>query len=209
MSEVWPWLALAGLGMFHGVNPAMGWLFAVALGMQQRSRAVVLIALVPIAVGHAAAVAMVVFAVLALGMFIDERPIRIAAGAVLIAWAFRHWLFGAHHRVRFGMQIGMIGLAAWSLLMATAHGAGLMLVPVLIPLCLSATPAQELTMSGSLLIALTAVGVHTFAMLATTCLIAVVVYEYFGLAFLRRSWINLDLIWTAALLITGLVLIAI
>ena len=131
MSEVWPWLALAGLGVFHGVNPAMGWLFAVALGMQQRSHAVVVLALIPIAVGHAAAVAIVVFAVLALGILIDERAIRIAAGGVLIAWAFRQWLFGARHRVRFGMQVGMIGLAIWSLLMATAHGAGLMLVPVL------------------------------------------------------------------------------
>jgi hypothetical protein len=173
MTEVWPWFALAGLGMFHGVNPAMGWLFAVALGLHQRSRTVVLTALIPIAVGHAAAVAMVVFAVLALGMFIDERAIRIAAGGVLIAWAIHHWLFGARHRVRFGMQAGMIGLATWSLLMATAHGAGLMLVPVLIPLCLSATPAQELAASGSLLIALAAVGVHTLSMMATTGLVAV------------------------------------
>ena len=180
--------------MFHGINPAMGWLFAVALGLQQSSRAVVLIALVPISIGHAAAVALIT--VLALGMLIDERAIRIAAGGMLIAWAFRHWLFGAHHGVRFGTQVGMIGLAIWSLLMATAHGAGLMLVPVLIPLCLSASPAQELTTSDSLLIGLAAVGVHTFAMLATTCLVAVAVYEYFGLAFLRRGWINLDLIWT-------------
>ena len=142
-------------------------------------------------------------------MFIDERAIRIAAGGVLVAWAFHHWLFGARHRVRFGMQVGMIGLAVWSLLMATAHGAGLMLVPALIPLCLSATPAQELTASGSLLIALAAVGVHTLSMLATTCLVAVVVYECFGVAFLRRGWINLDLIWTMALLVTGLILVAI
>jgi hypothetical protein len=208
MTKVWPWFALAGLGMFHGVNPAMGWLFAVALGLHRRSRAVVLTALIPIAVGHAAAVAMVILAVIALGMITDERAIRIAAGGVLVAWAIYHWLFGARHRVRFGMQAGMIGLAIWSFLMATAHGAGLMLVPALIPLCLSATPAQELAASGSLLIALAAVGVHTLSMLATTCLVAVVVYEWFGVAFLRRGWINLDLIWTMALLVTGLILVA-
>jgi hypothetical protein len=208
MTKVWPWFALAGLGMFHGVNPAMGWLFAVALGLHQKSRTVVLTALIPIAVGHAAAVAMVIFAVLASGMFIDEGAIRIAAGGVLVAWAIYHWLFGVRHRVRFGMQAGMIGLAIWSFLMATAHGAGLMLVPALIPLCLSATPAQELAASGSLLIALAAVGVHTSSMLATTCLVAVVVYEWFGVAFLRRGWINLDLIWTMALLVTGLILVA-
>jgi hypothetical protein len=209
MTEVWPWFAVAGLGMFHGVNPAMGWLFAVALGLHRRSRAVVPIALVPIAVGHAAAVAMITFSVIALGMFIDEGTIRMAAGGVLIAWAIYHRLFAPRHRVRFGMQVGMIGLAVWSLLMATAHGAGLMLVPVLIPLCLSATPVQELTASGSLPIALAVVGVHTLSMLATTCLIAVVVYECFGVAFLRRGWINLDLIWTMALLMTGLILVAI
>jgi hypothetical protein len=195
--------------MFHGVNPAMGWLFAVALGLHQRSRAVVLIALIPIAVGHAAAVAMVIFAVVALAMFTDEQAIRMAAGGVLIAWAIYHRLFAPRHRVRFGMQVGMIGLAIWSLLMATAHGAGLMLVPVLIPLCLSATPVQELTASGSLPIALAVAAVHTLSMLATTCVIALVVYEFFGVAFLRRGWINLDLIWTMALLMTGLILVAI
>ena len=91
--------------------------------------------------------------------------------------------------------------------MATAHGAGLMLVPVLIPLCLAASPARELTATGSLPIALAAVGVHTAAMLAVTLVIAFVVYEWLGLSFLRRGWINFDLIWIAALAVTGIVLI--
>jgi hypothetical protein len=108
--------------------------------------------------------------------------------------------------VRFGMQVGMLGLGAWSFLMASAHGAGLMLVPVLIPLCLAASPAQELSAAGSIPITLAAVGVHTLAMLATTGVIAVVVYQWVGVAFLRRGWINLDLIWTAALVLTGVVL---
>jgi hypothetical protein len=208
MTEVWPWFALAGLGMFHGLNPAMGWLFAAALGLHRKSRAVVLLALIPIAIGHAAAVAVVVFSVVALGMMIDERAIRGATGALLIAWAIYHRLSGGRHRVRFGMQVGMIGLAVWSLVMATAHGAGLMLVPVLIPLCLSASPARDLTASGSMLTALAAVGVHTAAMLATTALAAVVVYEWLGVAVLRRGWINLDLVWTIALVVTGLILLA-
>ena len=100
----------------------------------------------------------------------------------------------------------MVGLGVWSFLMAGAHGAGLMLVPVLIPLCLAASPAKELTAAGSLPIALAAVGVHTAAMLATTAAIAAVVYEWFGVAFLRRGWINLDLVWTIALVATGLIL---
>jgi hypothetical protein len=207
VSEHWPWLALAGLGAFHGINPAMGWLFAVALGLHRHSRAVVLQALLPIAIGHALAILAVALALVLLGMVVDQQAIRIAAGVLLIAWAGYHTLYGSRHRVRFGMQVGMLGLGAWSFLMATAHGAGLMLVPVLIPLCLAAAPAQELTAAGALPVALAAVGVHTAAMLATTGMIAVAVYQWLGVAFLRRSWINLDLVWTVALVATGLILL--
>ena len=207
MTELWPWLALAGLGAFHGLNPAMGWLFAVALGLHRHSRAVVLSALLPIAIGHALAVVVVALAVVLLGIVLHERAIRIAAGALLIGWAGYHVLYGSRHRVRFGMQVGMLGLGAWSFLMASAHGAGLMLVPVLIPLCLAASPGRELTAAGSLPIALAAVGVHTLAMLATTGLIALAVYDWFGLAFLRKGWVNLDLLWTIARIATGLILL--
>jgi hypothetical protein len=206
VSGSWPWLALAGLGAFHGINPAMGWLFAVALGLHRRSRAVVVLALIPIAIGHALAILAVALAVVLLGVVVDQRAIRIGAGVLLIGWAAYHRLYGARHRVRFGMQVGMLGLGAWSFLMASAHGAGLMLVPVLIPLCLAASPAQELSAAGSA-IALAAVGVHTLAMLATTGIIAIVVYQWFGVGFLRRGWINLDLIWTIALVATGLILL--
>jgi hypothetical protein len=206
VSELWPWLALAGLGAFHGVNPAMGWLFAVALGLHRHSRTVVLSALLPIAIGHALAILAVALAVVLLGIVIDQGTIRLGGGALLIGWAAYHTLYGSRHRVRFGMQVGMLGLGAWSFLMATAHGAGLMLVPVLIPLCLAAAPAQELTAAGSLPVTLAAVGVHTLAMLATTGVIALAVYEWFGLAFLRKGWINLDLVWTIALVATGLIL---
>jgi hypothetical protein len=207
VSELWPWLALAGLGAFHGINPAMGWLFAVALGLHRHSRAVVLAALLPIAIGHALAILLVALAVVLLGIVIDQRAIRIGAGALLIGWAVYHTLYGSRHRVRFGMQVGMLGLGAWSFLIASAHGAGLMLVPVLIPLCLAASPAKELSAAGSVPIALAAVGVHTLAMLATTGAIAIAVYEWFGVAFLRKGWINLDLIWTIALIATGLILL--
>jgi hypothetical protein len=206
VNELWPWLALAGLGAYHGVNPAMGWLFAVALGLHRHSRSVVLTALLPIAIGHALAILAVALAVVLLGIVVDQRTIRLAAGALLIGWAAYHTLYGARHRVRFGMQVGMLGLGAWSFLMASTHGAGLMLVPVLIPLCLAAAPAQGLTAAGSLPVALAAVGVHTLAMLATTGVIALAVYDWFGLAFLRKGWINLDLLWTMALVATGLIL---
>ena len=208
-TTVWPWLALAGLGAFHGLNPAMGWLFAVALGLHRQSRAVVLEALLPIALGHTLSITLVALAVIALGIVVDPGVLRRLAGALLLGWALYHWLYGSRHRARFGMQTGMIGLAAWSFLMAGAHGAGLMLVPVLIPLCLAAAPARELTASGSFEIAIAAIAVHMLAMLLVTAALAVVVYEWVGVAILRRAWINLDLLWSAALVATGLILLVI
>lgn len=207
MTEAGPWLALAGLGAFHGMNPAMGWLFAVALGLHRRSRRVVWLALLPIALGHALSVLAVLAAVLLLGRVIDLNWLSRLAGVALLAWAVWHWRFGHRHRVRVGMQTGMAGLMLWSFLMATAHGAGLMLIPVVLPLCLAASPAAGLTASGSLPVSLAAVGVHTAAMLTVTAAIAAAVYEWVGLAFLRRGWINLDLVWVAALCVAGLVLL--
>jgi hypothetical protein len=207
MREMSPWLVLAGLGAFHGINPAMGWLFAVALGLHRQSRRVVWLSLIPIAVGHAVSIAVVVAAVVTLGLIVDRRFLELAAGIVLLGWALYYALYGHRHRVRVGMQTGMVGLGVWSFLMATGHGAGLMLVPVIMPLCLSASPTEESITAASLPIALAAVAVHTGAMLAVTAAMAGVVYEWMGLAFLRRGWINLDLIWIAALAATGLILI--
>ncbi|WP_394886275.1 hypothetical protein ACG873_17595 [Mesorhizobium sp. AaZ16] len=207
MTTVSPWLVLAGLGAFHGLNPAMGWLFAVALGLHRQSRAVVLKSLIPIAAGHMISIAAVALAVVALGLFVEQRVLEAAAGAALIVWAGYHAAYGHRRRVRVGMKTGMLGLGVWSFVMATAHGAGLMLVPVIIPLCFSANPAGELTAAGSLPVALAAVGMHTAAMLAVTLAISVSVYEWLGLSLLRRGWINFDLLWAAALAITGVVLI--
>lgn len=206
MQELWPWLAIAGLGIYHGVNPAMGWLFAVALGLHGGSRAVVLRSLIPIATGHAVSVAIIAAIVVVAGIVIDHELVRVVAGGVLLGWGLYHLL--SRHRVRVGMQTGLAGLTLWSFLMATAHGAGLMLIPALIPLCLSDNPARALTASGSFTTALAAVGVHTAGMLTVTGAIALVVYRWIGVGFLRRGWINLDLLWVAALLITGVSLIS-
>ena len=130
MTPAWPWLALAGLGAFHGINPAMGWLFAVALGLQRGRRAAVLWSLLPIAAGHALSIALVVAAVGALRAFIDLAMLQACAAIALIAFGV-YRLF-ARHRARVGMQVGATDLLVWSFLMATAHGAGLMLVPVLL-----------------------------------------------------------------------------
>ncbi|BCH22044.1 hypothetical protein [Mesorhizobium sp. L-8-3] len=206
-SSLAPWLAIAGLGAFHGLNPAMGWLFAVALGMHRKSRATVFASLGPIILGHALAVAAVLAAVLAFGIVIDHGRLGPLAGAVLIGWAAWHLAYGHRRRVRIGMQTGFLGLAIWSLLMASAHGAGLMLLPVVMPLCLSGTPAAGITAQASIGTAFAALGVHTGAMLAVIAAISVLVYEWLGLEFLRRSWINLDYLWSAALVASGALLV--
>jgi hypothetical protein len=199
--EVWPWLALAGLGAFHGLNPAMGWLFAVALGLHRHNRRMVWLSPLPIALGHALSIALVAGAFLWAGLVIDPRAVRIGAGLFLIGWALYHWRYGHRHRVRVGMQTGLAALAVWSFLMATMHGAGLMLWPVLMPLCFPA--ASEPTSIGPFLTALLGVGIHTLAMLAVSTAVAVAVYEWIGLEILRHAWLNLDLIWTLALLLAG------
>jgi hypothetical protein len=203
LESAWPWLTFAGLGMFHGLNPAMGWLFAVALGLHRRGRQTVQLALLPIAAGHALSIWLVAASVMVMGTVVNAAAIRLIAGGVLVAWAAYHWLYGHRHRVRVGMTVGVAGLVLWSFLMATAHGAGLMLVPALVPLCAS----MPIIGGGSLLVSLAAVAVHTLAMLTVTGLVALVVHEWLGLAFLRRSWINFDLLWTGGLVTTGLVLI--
>src|SRR5262245_1226386 len=152
-TEVWPWLALAGLGLFHGLNPAMGWLFAVALGLHRGSQRIVLLSLVPIAVGHAAAVAAVLLAVLALGLVVDHTMLIRLAAIVLIAWAAWHALYGHQRRVRVGMQTRLLGLVLWSFLMASAHGAGLLLIPALGPLCGSAASAAAVSVRAPLALA--------------------------------------------------------
>src|SRR5262245_18520175 len=205
-AQLAPWLALAGLGLFHGINPAMGWLFAVALGLHRHSQNVVLFSLIPIAVGHALAVAAVLVAVLALGLVLHWTILGRVAGLLLIGWAIWHVLYGHRRRVRIGMQTGMAGLALWSFLMASAHGAGLMLVPLLFPVC-AAAPAAPTATSDAMPFAVAAFGVHTFAMLATMAAISVVVYRWIGVGFLRRGWINFDFIWVAALLTCGVLLL--
>ena len=203
-SELSPWLVLIALGAFHGLNPAMGWLFAVALGLYRQSRKVVLVSLIPIALGHAAAIAVVVYAVMVLGLAIDAATFRVLSGLLLIAWGVYHLFYGHRHRVRIGLRTGLIGLAAWSFVMATAHGAGMMLIPVLMPLAEAGEHAHHMPATNSLLIASFAVLVHSLAMLLTTGTVALIVYEWAGLDFLRRGWINLDLVWTAALIGMGL-----
>jgi hypothetical protein len=206
-SDLAPWLAVAGLGAFHGVNPAMGWLFAVALGLHRRSRTIVLAALLPIALGHALAVGAAIAAFLFLGAIFDRRIVAMLSGAALLGWAAWHAAYGHRRRVRVGMQTGLAGLGLWSFLMATAHGAGLMLLPVLMPLCFPAGVSGASNAGDAASTAAAALLVHTAAMLGMIAAIALPVYEWVGVAFLRRNWINLDIVWSSALVVSGAILL--
>jgi hypothetical protein len=169
MASLWPWLAVAGVGALHGLNPATGWLPAAAWGVRSRDRGQALRALVPIGVGHAASIALVAGAV-ALGLSMDRAMLQVAAGGLLLVVASVHLWHRTAPRMR--APAGQAGLALWSFMMSTAHGAGLMLVPALIPMCLGDASAGQIAASSSLRLALAAVGVHTAAMLAVSGVIA-------------------------------------
>src|SRR5258707_7952069 len=140
-TELWPWLALAGLGAFHGLNPAMGWLFAVALGLHRHSRRIVWLSPLPIALGHALSIAIVAGAFLWAGYLIDLRAVRIGAGLFLIGWALYHWRYGHRHRVRVGMQAGLAAVALWGFFMATTpRSGGMVWAPLLALLFPVASP---------------------------------------------------------------------
>lgn len=216
--SAWPWLALAALGAYHGLNPAMGWLFAVALGLQEQKGSAVLRALPPIALGHAAAIALAIVAIVVARIVIPLDALRYVCASALILFGLYKLIRRKHPRW-VGMRVGFRDLAAWSFLMATAHGAGLMLVPVLLELSSAehmhgahaahAAHAGHLSGSATLFTDLTAVGLHTLAMFAVMGAVAVVVYEKLGVMVLKRAWFNLDLLWAVALIAAGLVTLAV
>jgi len=209
LAQLWPWLALAALGAYHGINPAMGWLFAVALGLQERSRRAVLEALLPIALGHEASIALAVAVVSAVELVAAPSLLRIGGAVVLVLFGlFKLLRPGAHPRW-VGMRVSRTDLVAWSFLMSTAHGAGLMLFPILLGLGQIGSTAEDLpTIRPSIATLVTDLGavlVHTLAMLVVMAIVAVVVYEKIGLAVLRRAWINLDLLWAVTVVWAGVV----
>ena len=209
MSAIWPWLTLALLGVYHGVNPGMGWLFAVALGLQEKSGRAVVRALVPIAIGHAASIGITV-ALLAAGKAsvpLDVLSWITAAG--LVAFGIFKLVRPRHPRW-VGMRVSPKDLVIWSFLMATAHGAGLMLLPVFLLGADNPAPCHGESCHQAAGLALTsgwiylgAISLHTAAMLASAALVALVVYFKVGLAVLRRAWFDLDRVWAVALILAG------
>lgn len=213
-TALWPWVVLLVLGAFHGLNPGMGWLFAVALGLQERRRATVFRALVPIALGHALSITAVLVVIGGIQVVVPERVVHYVSAAVLGVFGLYRLIRSRHPRW-VGMRVDFKDLVLWSFLMASAHGAGLMLVPILLQwpaqydgharLITTLSP-QVIANSPALLMA--AVGVHTLSMLLVTAAVAGLVYEKLGLAILRQAWFNIDMVWALALIVSGLCIIA-
>jgi hypothetical protein len=199
-------IALVALGAFHGLNPGMGWLFAVARGLQERSRALVLQSLPAIAAGHAASVFLVAVVVTLTGSVLTSRVVSIAGGVVLVGFGLWRLLSTRHFRW-VGMRLTLWELAGWSFLMSSAHGAGLMLLPILTHGSVTVSHAHSHGITGgagdAVSAAIFVTLVHTMAMLAVAGVIAVLVYEMVGLTILRRAWFNLDRLWAAALIAAG------
>jgi hypothetical protein len=192
---------MIGFGAYHGFNPAMGWLFALSLGLQQKSSRAIWSALVPIAAGHAASVGIVAGLVYAGAHLVPLRPLRIGTACLLLAFGVYKLLNYYRHPRWVGMKVSLGDLFGWSFLMATAHGAGLMVAPALVGVTHGHdSHGMHLTPGPSLLFA---VSLHTLVMLVVMGLIAWIVYRKFSLAVLRNHWINFDLIWAVALLVVG------
>ncbi|MEU1643895.1 MULTISPECIES: hypothetical protein [Micromonospora] len=196
---------LAALGAFHGLNPAMGWLFAVARGLQERSRAALLRALSPIAAGHLASVGIVAALVTATRSVTASTALAVVGGVLLVAFGLWRLLSERHFRWA-GMRLSAAQLAGWSFLMSSAHGAGLMLLPVLVAEPVPGGHSGHLASAPvGALSGLAAAGVHTVAMLGTALAIAILVYQVLGVGVLRRAWFNVDRLWAGVLVAAGLV----
>ena len=209
MPDLWALAVIAALGAYHGLNPAMGWLFAVALGMQDRDRRAVLRALPPIAAGHELSLVVVAALVAGLGLLTDPSALRLGAGIALVAFgAFRFAKPRAHPRWT-TMRVNRRELAWWSFLMSSAHGAGLMVAPLLIGAGASEAAAHDHALEAAgdgvaLLTGALGLVLHVVAMVAVMGVVAVLVYDKLGVSVLRRSWLNLDGVWATAFVAAGL-----
>ena len=229
------WLVLLMLGAFHGINPGMGWLFAVALGLQERRRRGVLAALMPLGLGHALAVAAALVVALLLGAIVPLQFLRWIVAGILITLGISR-LFRHRHARWASMQVGMGRLTLWSFLMASAHGAGLMVVPVFLGMPASSAPMahhhmESMLHSGvsmtststigaqgvapatavspgkatDLAVAALATALHSVGYLVVTAFVALLFYEKLGLGLLRKAWFNLDFFWAISLIATGVI----
>jgi hypothetical protein len=196
------------LGAFHGINPGMGWLFAVALGMQERRQRAVWRALIPLTLGHALAIGAVVLVAVAAGVAVPAASLKLPVAATLgILGVYR--LVRHSHFTGGGMRVGLGGLTVWSFLMATCHGAGLMVLPVFLGMAVPAQGASCHVPAAAASNAAAAILVHGAGYLIVTAAVAWVVFTKIGVGILRKAWFNLDLVWAAALITTGVLTVVV
>lgn len=204
-APAWPWVGIVLLGVWHGINPGMGWLFAVALGLQEGKGTAVWRALPPLALGHGLAIASTILLAALVGLVVPRGALKWVVVLTLLAFA-AYRLFSHQHPRFGGMRVGARDLTIWSFLMATAHGAGLMVLPFVLGLEFSMHAgghAGHMSMIGDPAVGLAATLVHSAAYLLATTLLAWLVYTWLGVRLLRKAWFNLDVVWVAALAMTG------
>jgi hypothetical protein len=208
MSHAAEWLTLAGLGAYHGLNPAMGWLFAVSQGLQHGERREVVRSFAPIAIGHEAAVVVVAVVVLGLGALADPGVLHVGAAAVLIGFGLWRFARPRFHPRWTTMRVNRRELTLWAFLMSSAHGAGLMVAPVLLGgATASASEGHDLAMAGAAPVGVAAIGValHLLAMVSVMAVVALAVYARLGVEVLRRAWVNTDALWAGAFVLAGVI----
>jgi hypothetical protein len=219
--NLWPWIIIAGLGAFHGINPGMGWLFALSLGLQEKKRKAVLGALPPIALGHAFSVGTILGLTMLARATLPHGTLKVLAASILFVFGLPRLVRSRHPRW-VGMRVTFGDLTFWSFMMASAHGAGLMLVPLFVgssgkalvyagrlepelgiePFC-SASMAPFSNLAALLI----SVAIHTLGHLLVAGLVALLVYEKLGLTILQKAWFNIDLVWVVALIASGLAVV--
>lgn len=201
------WLAVVASGLYHGVNPGMGWPLALSAGLMERRASALLAALFPLAAGHLLAILLVLLPFSLLAALVEwRRAIQIGASLLVIGFGLFRYVNRRHPRALARIPPAQLGL--WSFAIAIAHGAGLMLVPIYLGLCRAADLDKGHEAAGALInanlgMAVLVSVVHSVAMIAAGGLLAWLVYHYLGLKFVSRSWFNLDATWAVSLILVG------
>jgi hypothetical protein len=207
------WVAVIASGLYHGVNPGMGWPLAVSAGLIERSSYALVSALWPLTIGHLLAMFVVILPFALLLAIVEwQQQIQIGASLAVIGFGVFRFVNRRHPRVLARIRPTQLGL--WSFAVAIAHGAGLMLVPIYLGLCRAADLDNGHEAAGALInanlgMALLVSVVHSVAMIAAGGLLAWLVYRYLGLKFVSRSWFNLDATWAVSLVLVGALSLAI
>ena len=201
------WLAVAASGLYHGVNPGMGWPLAVSAGLMERSSRGLLAAFWPLTAGHLLAMLVVILPFSLLFALVQwQRQIQIGAGLLVIGFGILRFVSRRHPRMLAQIRPTQLGL--WSFAVAIAHGAGWMLVPIYLGLCRAADLDRGHEAAGAIIganlgMAVLVSLVHSVTMIAAGGFLAWLVYRYLGLTFMSRIWFNLDASWAVSLILVG------